>query len=105
MIAIKKKFQFKTERSNNKMFWASCLDNNCNWKMHARHLQKTRMFKVVKCEENHSCSLDFTPTDHRQATATLVVELIKDNLVDLESKIQISSSDASNDDIWSPYKL
>ena len=81
------------------MSLASFLDNNCNWKMHSRNAQKTGMFKVVKYKENYSCSLDFSTIDHRQAIATLIGELIKDNLFDLKSKIQTNPSDVSNDEI------
>ena len=48
------------------------------------------MFKVVKYEENHLYSLDFSTIDHRQATTTMVGELIKENLVNPKVKYKLA---------------
>lgn len=82
MIAIKKNFQYKIDKSCSEVFWTSCIDSNCKWFLHARNVKNTEMFKVVKYNEMHTCSLDYKSGEHRQASAVLIGNCIKEKLRD-----------------------
>ncbi|XP_050111795.1 uncharacterized protein LOC126590369 [Malus sylvestris] len=77
MIAMRKNYEFKVERSTKDRLEIRCVDHNCKWRLHATKLQVSEFFEVRKFETNHSCSLDVVQRDHRQASSSVVGQFIK----------------------------
>ncbi|XP_062110959.1 uncharacterized protein LOC133822593 [Humulus lupulus] len=81
MYSIKHNYQHKVKRSSKTDYVLVCLDDECKWYFHASSLGKTDMFKIRSFEEIHTCSLSVICGDHRQATSTLVGNILKRKLM------------------------
>ncbi|XP_070662299.1 uncharacterized protein [Malus domestica] len=77
MIAMRKNYEFKVERSTKDRLEIRCVDDNCKWRLRATKLQVSEFFEVRKFETNHSCSLDVVQHDHRQESSSVVGQFIK----------------------------
>ncbi|XP_062114506.1 uncharacterized protein LOC133825606 [Humulus lupulus] len=70
-------FQFKTKRSEPREYLVTCANETCNWLVRASKYRNQDLFKVRKCNPNHTCSVEIVLEDHRQAKSIVVGELIK----------------------------
>ena len=57
MIAIRKNFEFKVQRSNKEVLYLKCKDVNCQWRMRAIRVRHTDLFRVSRYQQTHSCCL------------------------------------------------
>ncbi|XP_022156795.1 uncharacterized protein LOC111023629 [Momordica charantia] len=77
IMAMNRNFEFRVKKSTKQIFYVTCTDNNCKWRMRAVRLDGSEIFKISKYVNFHSCSLHILNHDHRQAKAWIVEELIK----------------------------
>ena len=82
MIAIKKQFQYRVPKSDKKRFMARCIDEKCEWYLSVRVYKNTTMYKVCTYKNVHTCSLEFSNPDHRQASSHLISKYIQNMLGD-----------------------
>ncbi|KAH9778230.1 SWIM-type domain-containing protein [Citrus sinensis] len=71
-LAVKKRFQFKTPKSDKDLLVVVCMDDNCKWRLRASRLKSCNMFEIRKYYNVHTCSLDSQEKDNRQASSKLV---------------------------------
>ncbi|XP_062020985.1 uncharacterized protein LOC133737456 [Rosa rugosa] len=77
MLAIRKNYEFKVNKSASDRFEVRCVDPNCKWRLRAIKLQDLAYFEVRKFHNEHSCSLDIIHRDHRQASSSLIGQYVK----------------------------
>ncbi|CAA0833179.1 Unknown protein [Striga hermonthica] len=54
--AIKCKRSVKITKNDSKYVHAKCLDNSCNWKLHAAKLGDDQAFQIIKYTPRHTCA-------------------------------------------------
>ncbi|XP_062103863.1 uncharacterized protein LOC133814976 [Humulus lupulus] len=89
-------FQFKTKRLEPREYLVTCADETCNWLVRASKYRNQDLFKVRKCNPNHTCSVEIVLEDHRQAKSIVVGELIKNKYKSI--KRNYTPNDIMNDD-------
>ncbi|XP_024029606.1 uncharacterized protein LOC112094009 [Morus notabilis] len=77
VIAIRRHFEFKSERSNNSFYVLVCKNKSCTWKMRAAKVSNGNVWAVKKYIKEHTCSLDVASAEHRQANSRIVSEFLK----------------------------
>ncbi|XP_062112481.1 uncharacterized protein LOC133823641 [Humulus lupulus] len=82
LYAIKNNFQFKVHKSCKKEYQLKCLDSECTWSFRAARYGKTDMFQLRKFNRAHTCSLDIILGDHRQASSSMVGNVVKTKFTD-----------------------
>ncbi|KAJ4713187.1 MuDR family transposase [Melia azedarach] len=80
MMALRKRFQFKTLKSSKDRFEVKCLDNQCKWRVRATSDKNNGYFQVRRIDTVHSCEPVQLEKGHRQATSKLIAELVKDRI-------------------------
>ena len=68
MYEMKNNFEFKVKKSGKKIWYISCIDNNCSWRLRATKLDKSEMFEVQSYVSKHSCTLALREKDNRQVS-------------------------------------
>nr|XP_016438170.1 PREDICTED: uncharacterized protein LOC107764142 [Nicotiana tabacum] len=81
-IAIKGNFEFKVVRSSSTRYLLTCNDDRCRWCVRAFRIKDSTLFKIVKLEKKHDCSVNTRKVDQRHATSKLISGYIIDNLRD-----------------------
>ncbi|XP_016485931.1 uncharacterized protein LOC107806306 [Nicotiana tabacum] len=81
-IAIKGHFEFKVVRSSSIRYPLKCNDDRCGWCVRAFRIKDSTLFKIVKIEKKHDCSVNTMKADQRHATSKLISGYIIDNLRD-----------------------
>ncbi|XP_075096395.1 uncharacterized protein LOC142174491 [Nicotiana tabacum] len=81
-IAIKGHFEFKVVRSSSTRYSLKCNDDRCCWCVRAFRIKDSTLFKIVKIEKKHDCSVNTMKADQRDATSKLISGYIIDNLRD-----------------------
>ncbi|XP_019255038.1 PREDICTED: uncharacterized protein LOC109233612 [Nicotiana attenuata] len=81
-IAITGHFEFKVVRSSSTRYSLKCNDDRCCWCVHAFRIKDSTLFKIVKIEKKHDCSVNTMKVDQRHATSKLISAYIIDNLRD-----------------------
>ena len=76
------KFQYRVPKSDKKRFMARCIDEMCEWYLSVRVYKNTTMYKVCTYKNVHTCSLEFSNPDHRQASSHLISKYIQNMLGD-----------------------
>ena len=71
-LAVKKRFQFKTPKSDKDLLVVVCMDDNCKWRLRASRLKGCNMFEIRKYYNVHTCFLDSQEKDNHQASSKLV---------------------------------
>ncbi|XP_070025906.1 uncharacterized protein [Nicotiana sylvestris] len=79
---IKGHFEFKVVRSRSKRYSLKCNDDRCGWCVRAFRIKDSTLFKIVKIEKKHDCSVNTMKADQRHATSKLICGYIIDNLRD-----------------------
>ncbi|XP_070050966.1 uncharacterized protein [Nicotiana tomentosiformis] len=69
-------------RSSSTRYSLKCNDDRCGWCVHAFKIKDSTLFKIVKIEKNHDCSVNTMKADQRHATSKLISGYIIDNLRD-----------------------
>ncbi|XP_062078696.1 uncharacterized protein LOC133783165 [Humulus lupulus] len=78
LFAMKKGFDFIVKKSGTDVWYITCKDPDCGWRLRGKKKQLSNMFEVTAFENVHTCSLDVRKKDNRQASPLVVAELIKD---------------------------
>ncbi|XP_019236226.1 PREDICTED: uncharacterized protein LOC109216517 [Nicotiana attenuata] len=86
-IAIKGHFEFKVVRSSSTRYSLKCNDDRCCWYVRAFRIKDSTLFKIVKIEKKHDCSVNIMKADQRHATSKLISGYIIDNLRDLRFEV------------------
>ncbi|XP_070013492.1 uncharacterized protein [Nicotiana sylvestris] len=81
-VAIKGHFEFKVVRSSSTRYSLTCNDERCHWCVRAFRIKDSTLFKIVKLEKKHDCSVNTRKADQRHATPKLISGYIIDNLRD-----------------------
>nr|XP_009804059.1 PREDICTED: uncharacterized protein LOC104249347 [Nicotiana sylvestris]XP_016441588.1 PREDICTED: uncharacterized protein LOC107767182 [Nicotiana tabacum] len=79
-IAIKGHFEFKVVRSSSTIYLLKCNDDRCGWWVRAFRIKDSTLFKIVKIEKKHDCSVNTMKADQRHVTLKLISGYIIDNL-------------------------
>ncbi|KAK6160922.1 hypothetical protein DH2020_004303 [Rehmannia glutinosa] len=80
MIALKYNFQFKTKKSNKNVYTIVCVDENCKWRLHATKFKDSDYFQIRKYTPEHTCALNLSTNDHRQARSWIIGKHIMSSL-------------------------
>ncbi|TYK30585.1 protein FAR-RED ELONGATED HYPOCOTYL 3-like [Cucumis melo var. makuwa] len=89
-IALRDNFQYLTVKSNKVVMILQCAIKNYKWSLRAScsiHWDRS-IWVVTRFDLEHTCSVDVPLTDHRQATFTVIKDLIK-------NKISLAGSELS----------
>ena len=78
MMALKRKFEFKTTKSITKLLFVECFDKECKWQVRATKLGISNMFQIMKFYSTHTCRLGMLSRDNRHASRWLIGESIKE---------------------------
>ncbi|XP_075101830.1 uncharacterized protein LOC142177257 [Nicotiana tabacum] len=81
-ISIKEHFEFKVVRSSSTRYSLKCNDDRCGWCVRAFRIKDSTLFKIIKIEKNHDCSVNTMKADQRHTTLKLISGYIIDNLRD-----------------------
>ncbi|XP_062085307.1 uncharacterized protein LOC133791392 [Humulus lupulus] len=72
----------QVHKSCKKEYQLKCLDSECTWSFRVARYEKTDMFQVRKFNRAHTCSLDIILGDHRQASSSMVGNVVKSKFTD-----------------------
>ncbi|XP_009795330.2 uncharacterized protein [Nicotiana sylvestris] len=89
-IAIKGHFEFKVVRSSSRRYSLKCNDDRCGWCVCAFRIKDSTLFKIVKIEKNHDCSVNTMKANQRHATSKLISGYIIDNLRDPRFEVTLA---------------
>nr|CAN83444.1 hypothetical protein VITISV_005823 [Vitis vinifera] len=78
MMALKRKFEFKTTKSTTKLLLVECFDKECKWRVRATKLGISNMFQIMKYYSTHTCRLDMMSRDNQHASSWLIGESIRE---------------------------
>ncbi|XP_070047471.1 uncharacterized protein [Nicotiana tomentosiformis] len=79
-IAIKEHFEFRVIRLSSTRYSLKCNDEKYGWCVRAFRIKDLTLFKIVKIEKTHDCSVNTMKADQRHATSKLISGYIIDNL-------------------------
>ncbi|XP_075076710.1 protein FAR1-RELATED SEQUENCE 4-like [Nicotiana tabacum] len=77
-------------RSSSTRYSLKCNDDRCGWCVHAFRVKDSTLFKIVKIEKNHDCSVNTMKANQRHATSKLISGYIIDNLRDPRFKVTLA---------------
>ncbi|XP_070007281.1 uncharacterized protein [Nicotiana sylvestris] len=69
-------------RSSSTRYSLKCNDDRCGWCVRAFRIKDLTLFKIVKIEKNHDCSINTMKADQRHVTSKLISGYTIDNLRD-----------------------
>ena len=82
-IAIINNFEFVVDKSSQSRVYLSCSVGTCSWKFRARSLNGNKnIWKIAHYVNKHSCLLDISHNNHRQASCSFVSACLKKIFVD-----------------------
>ncbi|XP_070022676.1 uncharacterized protein [Nicotiana sylvestris] len=77
-------------RSSSTRYSLKCNDDRCGWCVGAFKVKDSILFKIVKIEKNHDCSVNTMKADQRHATSKLISGYIIDNLRDPRFEVTLA---------------
>ncbi|XP_062106158.1 uncharacterized protein LOC133817606 [Humulus lupulus] len=81
LYAMKKNFEFVVKKSGTDVWYITCKDSNCRWRLRGKKLVSSAMFEIVVFLNEHTCSLEFRHKDNRQAAPWVIGHVIKKKYV------------------------
>ncbi|XP_062110831.1 uncharacterized protein LOC133822494 [Humulus lupulus] len=84
--AINNHFQYCVQKSCKKEYLVACLDKNCKWMLRASRNENTNQFIIRKFSHIHTCALEIRLKDQRQATSTIIADMIKHKFTNIKTK-------------------
>ncbi|KAM6545844.1 hypothetical protein CsatB_026580 [Cannabis sativa] len=87
--AIKNNFQYCVQKSCTKEYLVVCLDKNCKWTLRALRNGKTNQFIIKSFQQIHTCALEIRYKDKRQATSTIIGDMIKHKFNDIKTMYKV----------------
>nr|XP_016481302.1 PREDICTED: protein FAR1-RELATED SEQUENCE 2-like [Nicotiana tabacum] len=88
LAAIKEHFEFYVKRSSNTRYSLVCADEKCGWTVRGSRIKKSTLFKIVKFQRAHECSVDIRKLHQRQATSNVIRDYMIDNLRDIATEVK-----------------
>ncbi|XP_019237441.1 PREDICTED: uncharacterized protein LOC109217628 [Nicotiana attenuata] len=88
LAAIKEHFEFYVNRSSNTTYSLVCTDKKCTWTVRGSRIKESTLFKIVKFQRTHECSVDIRKSDQRQATSNVIRDYVIDNLRDIATEVK-----------------
>ncbi|XP_019236299.1 PREDICTED: protein FAR1-RELATED SEQUENCE 2-like [Nicotiana attenuata] len=88
LAAIKEHFEFYVNRSSNMRYSLVCTDEKCTWTVRGSRIKESTLFKIVKFQRTHECSVDIRKSDQRQATSNVIRDYVIDNLRDIATEVK-----------------
>ncbi|XP_019242449.1 PREDICTED: uncharacterized protein LOC109222558, partial [Nicotiana attenuata] len=88
LAAIKEHFEFYVNRSSNTRYSLVCTDEKCTWTVRGSRIKESTLFKIVKFQRTHECSVDIRKSDQRQATSNVIRDYVIDNLRDIAAEVK-----------------
>ncbi|XP_024993300.1 uncharacterized protein LOC112527050 isoform X2 [Cynara cardunculus var. scolymus] len=79
--AMKSNFEFQVKKSGTDVWYITCKDPHCFWRLRGKKLKGSSMFRITSYRGEHACSLAVGVKDHRQAAPWIVGHLIKNKYV------------------------
>ncbi|XP_075111794.1 uncharacterized protein LOC142181967 [Nicotiana tabacum] len=80
LSAIKEHFEFYVDRSSNTRYTLVCTDEKCGGTVRGSRIKESTLFKIVKFQRTHECSVDIKKSHQRQATSNVIRDYMIDNL-------------------------
>ncbi|XP_060672157.1 uncharacterized protein LOC107416658 isoform X3 [Ziziphus jujuba] len=79
LYALRRNFEFKVKKSDKVRYEVVCANDNCMWRMRATklHGDNTEAFMIRAFKDQHICSLNIMKRDHRQATNSVIGDIIQ----------------------------
>ncbi|CAH9096997.1 unnamed protein product, partial [Cuscuta epithymum] len=87
MFAITNFFQYRTLSSSPKVLHVICVYPECKWAARAVRVDESGLFQVRRFDNKHTCPIDVRQANSRQASASLIAELIKHEFDDVAKKV------------------
>ncbi|XP_060965349.1 uncharacterized protein LOC133034307 [Cannabis sativa] len=78
LYVMKKGFDYYVRKSGTDIWYVTCKDTDCGWRLRAKKNVLSNMFEVSTFHNVHTCSLDLRGKDNHQASPLIVAHLIKD---------------------------
>ncbi|KAM6564784.1 hypothetical protein CsatB_024782 [Cannabis sativa] len=75
--ALKNNFEWMVSKSGTDVFYVTCKDENCKWRLRGKKKALCDMFEVTVFHNEHTCNLDSRHSDHRQAAPWVIGHIIK----------------------------
>ncbi|XP_062085526.1 uncharacterized protein LOC133791623 [Humulus lupulus] len=67
LYAMKQNFEFVVKKSGTEVWYITCKDLDCGWRLRGRRITKFDMFEITRFTNKHTCSLDLRHKGHCQA--------------------------------------
>lgn len=77
MVAISKKFCFRSVKSDPSTMILQCISPFCHWRVYAIRLKDSEVFEVRTVVNNHTCTIGERGGYQRTATSAVIGELMK----------------------------
>ncbi|XP_062083776.1 uncharacterized protein LOC133790216 [Humulus lupulus] len=74
---MKNNFEFVVKKSGTDVWYITCKDSDCSWRLRVKKLVLASMFEITAYNNTHPCSLELQQKDHRQTSPWVVDRLIK----------------------------
>ncbi|XP_062075859.1 uncharacterized protein LOC133779985 [Humulus lupulus] len=84
--AINNHFQYCVQKSCKKEYLVACLDKNFKWMLRASRNGNTNQFIIRKFSYINTCALEIRLKDQRQATSTIIADMIKHKFINIKTK-------------------
>ena len=65
VYARKQNFEFKVKKSGSDVWFITCIEDNCTWKLRARRRENSAMIEVRVFVPKHTCTLVLRQKDNR----------------------------------------
>ncbi|XP_019227559.1 PREDICTED: uncharacterized protein LOC109208859 [Nicotiana attenuata] len=88
LAAIKEHFEFYVDRSSNTRYSLVCTDEKCGWTVRGSRIKESTLFKIVKFQRTHECSVDIRKSHQRQATSNVIRDYMIGNLRDIATEVK-----------------
>nr|XP_017245417.1 PREDICTED: uncharacterized protein LOC108217078 [Daucus carota subsp. sativus] len=88
--AINNNFQYKVKKSCKNEYSLVCVDINCEWKLRASRSGNTNHFIIRTFVNNHTCSLEIRFKNQRQATTSVIADVIKHKFANIKTKYNVA---------------
>nr|XP_009803441.1 PREDICTED: uncharacterized protein LOC104248815 [Nicotiana sylvestris] len=84
----KEHFEFYIDRSSNTRYSLVCTDEKCGWTVRGSRIKESTLFKIVKFQRTHECSVDIRKSHQRQTTSNVIRDYMIDNLRDITTEVK-----------------
>ena len=76
-VAINNCFEMRIINSSTSLYVVKCVDDKCTWRLRAAKITNSSYFSIRTYNNTHTCGLEKRKRKHRQASAALVGDMVK----------------------------